>query len=120
MADGCIPCNGGPARIVRRNRANLQIHLMVDGESVANLAAAIAVRFVALNEAGGIALDKDLASGITVDDPDTGYLTVALTSADTDLVPGQYNVAVQVTWGALDSLEWTFSSPLFIMRDVIE
>lgn len=104
--------------IVRGNRADLILTLKADGVPVPNLADAIAARFVAINGEKAVIIDKALGD-MTINDPEVGNVRIPLSSADTDIATGRYDIAFQATWGALDVLEWNFTSALIILEGVI-
>lgn len=116
-----LTCQSGQTfvTIVRKNSACLTIHLKTDGLPIQNLASALSARFVAVDSDGDVVIDKDMTSGVTLDDPEVGDVKVELNSIDTDIEYGRYDIAFQVVWGASDQLEWNFTSPLLIQEEII-
>lgn len=111
--------NKNAPSIVRGNKAILRLKLSTDGEPVQNLAYALGARFVAIKRrTDTIAVDKQLVD-MVVDDPETGTISIPLTSQETDIAEGTYDIAVQVQWGADDLLEWNFVEALNIVKGII-
>ena len=105
--------------IVRGNRAILRINLLADNQPVSDLASAIGARFVALRRHDRtIEIDKALTD-MSVDDPQTGTVSITLSSTETDIEAGTFDIAIQFTWGAGDVLEWNFPESLSIVKGLI-
>lgn len=56
---------------------------------------------------------------LQIDTPSTGMISVPLTSVETSVLLGEYDVAVEVVWGAGNKLEWMFSNTINVLRDQI-
>lgn len=76
-----------------------------DGTTIETLASAEAIRFVVAicrrADDDDIVIDKSLDDGVIADDPNTGYVTIAVTAAeseDLDLSTGKYYMALKITW----------------------
>jgi hypothetical protein len=111
--------HGNYPSIVRGNMAVLRLRLRADGQVLDNLAFAIGARFVAVKRRTGIVgLDRNLAQ-MRMDDPETGTISVPLSSVETDIDEGEYDIAIQITWGAGDVLEWNFVEPLHIVKGIV-
>ena len=78
-----------------------------DGTLVINLSTVVDVKFMAKNEPTDADVDavisKSLGDGITVDDPSTGIVKVALTSTDTSVTAKRYSFALQLEYS--DSIQ---------------
>jgi hypothetical protein len=116
---GCATDGCGPPNIIRRNRSNLRLKLKADGVAVADLDTALAIDFVALDHKRHTEAIHKTLPDLLIDTPETGTITVVLTSLDTDIPEGKYDISVRVTWGVTSSLEWNFVQPLVILRAVI-
>lgn len=106
--------------VVRGNRATLILELKADGQPFADLATAIAARFAAIDLDGSVVIDKTaIGTELLMDTPTQGHVSVPLSSTDTDIEEGRYDIAFQGDWGPGDQLEWNFPVPLVIMKGVI-
>jgi len=115
----CSSCNVSAINITRKNSVNLILHLQTNGAAITSLGSAIEARFVAVNADGDIIIDKSLGSGVTLDTPEQGDVTVELTSTDTDVEFGRYDIAFKAVWGPANQLEWNFPIPLVIEEGVV-
>lgn len=79
------------------------------GAIVGNLSTATDVVFVMkINKTDkdeDAVVKKDLATGITVDDPSLGYIKIPLTSTDMDITAKNYFLAVQIIYSATNKIE---------------
>jgi len=111
--------NKNAPSIVRGNKAILRLKLSTDDEPIQNLAYALGARFVAVKRrTDTIAIDKQLVD-MTVDEPETGTVSIPLASQETDISEGTYDIAIQVQWGADDILEWNLVEALSIVKGII-
>lgn len=73
-----------------------------NGVVITNLSTALAVKFmVKVNETDAdlsAKISKSLSSGIVVDNPSVGNVSVSLTSTDTAISSGSYFMALQIEW----------------------
>lgn len=106
--------------ITRGNKAILRMCLKADGVPIDVLGSAVSGRFVAIDKNGGgeVIIDKALAD-MQIDTPVLGTVSIDLTSDDTDITEGTYDIAIEFSWGPGDTLEWNFVEPLNIVRGVI-
>ena len=106
--------------VVRGNRATLLLELKADGQPVADLGSLLSARFVVIDRVGNVLIDKTvIGTELLLDTPEQGTVSVARSSADTDIEEGLYESAFQGDWGPADQLEWNFPVPLVILRGVI-
>lgn len=108
-------------QIVRGNRATLLLELKADDQPFANLGTALSARFVVIDRDGvTILIDKTaIGTELLMDTPEMGTVSVPLSSDDTDIEEGRYDIAFQGNWGLGDTLEWNFPVPLVIEKGVI-
>ena len=104
--------------VLRGNAITLRITLKTDGTPITDMATAIAARFVAVDSSGNFVIDKALGD-MSVDDPETGTVSIPLSSTDTDLTPGRYEIAIQFSWSGSNVLEWNLTQVLVVHKDVI-
>jgi hypothetical protein len=80
-----------------------------DGNLITNLADATAISFMLkrnnTDSNASAMVNKDLDDGITVDDPSSGYIRIALTSVDTGIDIGTYKMGLQITYSATNIQE---------------
>lgn len=117
-------------RLKKGNTTTLQITVTdADGNLVTNLSTATAVKFMMKKSNkdpdSEAVVSKSLADGITVDDPSTGIVSVALTSSDLDITPQPYYAALQLEFGAtINEIDLTEDSEdidqIVIFQDIIE
>jgi len=107
------------ANIWQGNSAEILLHLYIGGVAVSNLSTAISGRFMALGHRdNAIGVMKDYPGDFTIDDPTDGTVRILLTAAETDVLIGEYDLAVQFVW-ADKTYEWVFHKTLNVMRDQI-
>ena len=87
------------------NSANLVVAVKdKDGVLVTNLSTAVTVKFMVKVKKTDLdsnaVISKDLTSGITVDDPSAGYLTIVLSALDTSVDPRRYFIAIQINYAS--------------------
>ena len=95
-------------RIKRGNTANLEIKCLDrNGQIITDLAFTSEVHFqVKKREKQAVAdIAKTSGAGVTVDSPDTGWVTVALDITDTDLPVALYYMALQLEYGGVEKYE---------------
>lgn len=118
-------------QIKRGNSATLQFEVRdQDDVLVSDLATAIAVKFMLKKFATDTDLEaivsKSLGDGVTVDDPSTGFISVALTSTDTDIDARKYYFALQVEYSATNKIEINIKeadceiNTIDVTQDIIE
>ena len=105
--------------LTRGNRARFKYRLKIDGEDVTNLADATRLVFAFKEDRDDadddafifvtyIKGDVPPSENIEIDTPDTGWVTVTLSSTNTTIQPGEYFFALQVEWAADDKLEFKY------------
>lgn len=108
------------ANLWQGNSVDIFLHLFAEGMPVDDLATATSGIFQALghrdNAVGAQIAYPDLK--ITIDDPDTGVVKVALDATVTDAMEGEYDLSIEFVW-ADKTLEWQFGKTLNVMRDKI-
>lgn len=105
--------------ILQGNSVILQLYLCAGGQPVTNLAAAISGVFQAMGHRdNAIGVTKNLGA-MSIDDPSTGYVKIPLSSTETSLMGGEYDISIEFVWGPGNALEWNFSKTLNIIRDQI-
>jgi hypothetical protein len=86
---------------------------------VPNLSSAIGGSFQLLGHRDNVVgIFKNWGS-LLIDNPAVGIISVPLTSPETDMLDGEYDIAVEVVWGPGNRLEWDFSRTLNVVRDQI-
>jgi hypothetical protein len=65
-----------------------------------------------------VGIQKDWGA-LLINNPSTGMISVPLTSVETSVLLGEYDVAVEVVWGPGNKLEWDFPNTLNVIRDQI-
>jgi hypothetical protein len=93
-------------KIKAANSINLLFTVQdTNGSLISNLAEATAIKFmVKVNETDAdtaAKISKSLGNGVTVNEPATGNIRVALTALNTTLLAGIYYMALQIEWGAV-------------------
>ena len=72
-----------------------------DGVLVSNLAAASNIKFqIKVLKTGAALVEKSVGSGIEINTPSSGYLRLTLSAKDTNQIPDNYYIGLQITWGA--------------------
>lgn len=75
-----------------------------DGDYLLDLSLAIAIKFLVKDEKtdpdGSALITKTLGSGIVINTPTTGFITVSLTRSDTLNIVGRKYFGLQIEWSA--------------------
>lgn len=111
-------------RVTRGTTANIVIVPLIDHDFVNNLEIVTRVDFVLRNSRSrelAVEKTKPSDSGISINDPEDGKIRVVLTPGDTLLVPGFYDLSIQLEWETQNPklYEWPFGEKLQIVPDVI-
>ena len=92
--------------VKKENYVTFQMGPVIDvnGAIIINLATTTEVTFAVKTDktdidADALILKRKTLGELTVDDPDTGYVTVTLSDSDTNLL-GDYFMALQLEWAA--------------------
>jgi hypothetical protein len=117
--------------LIRGNKRTLQWHLTEDGEDLDNIADATKITFAikrTQTEDDTPGADKVILTWengqpqttFKLDTPESGWVTVDLTSDHMDISPGEYYIALQLEWGTSAKLEFTTAEGrVTVLQDTI-
>ena len=119
QSDFCSFEANARASMWQGNSVTLWLHLFVNGVPVDDLAAALSGTFQAMGHRDNVAGNTQVYPGtLSINDPEIGVVKVFLGSAVTDLMEGEYDLAIEFTW-ADKKYVWRFGKTLYVMRDQI-
>jgi hypothetical protein len=97
----------------------IRLHLCANGQPVQNLGTAIGGTLQIMGHRDNvIGIQKDWGM-LQIDSPNVGDISLPLTSLETAVLLGEYDIAVEVMWGPGNKLEWSFPNTLNVIRDQI-
>jgi hypothetical protein len=115
----CGPQTADRINLLQGNSTIIRLKLCADGIPVPNLSSAIGGSFQLLGHRDNVVgIFKNWGS-LLIDNPVVGIISVPLTSPETDLLDGEYDISVEVVWGPGNRLEWNFPRTLNVIRDNI-
>ena len=109
------------ASIWQGNSVQLFLHILIGGLPVTDMAAATSGRFQLLGHRDnsiGVLFNYPGDPKFLIDDPEVGIIRIILDASVTDLLLGEYDLAVEFVWPTV-TYEWAFSKTLNVMRDQI-
>jgi len=88
-------------RIIRGNTKVLDVLCKDENDAIiTTLASAQEIKFHVKDEkeSASFRIAKDLANGIAIDTPSTGYLRITLLPTDTTITPQLYQMGLEIKW----------------------
>jgi len=101
------------------NAVIIRLLLCVNGQPVQNLSAAIDGTFQIMGHRDNVVGIQKNWSSLLINNPSIGMISIPLTSVETRYLFGEYDIAVEVVWSVGNTLEWSFSKTLNVIRDQI-